>query len=159
MVSPVIKRYLLALDRYKWPSLATLTGILGISVVVALQPPPPPQYRAEGVLVQNAPLVALTTTGSEVQQRGQGIISEQFLLADVLLQQVSLELERQGMPMDPKELRDRTSVKLENVADGDSGEVRRVTVTFRGSSEEQAQTVLDLMFEAMVELSRVTNQA
>jgi Mrp family chromosome partitioning ATPase/uncharacterized protein involved in exopolysaccharide biosynthesis len=159
MVSPVIKRYLLALDRYKWPSLATLAGILGISVVVALQPPPPPQYRAEGVLVQNAPLVALTATGSEVQQRGQGIISEQFLLADVLLQQVSQELERQGMPLEPEELRDRTTVTLENAPEGGSGEVRRVTVTFRGSSEEQAQTVLNLMFEAMVELSRVTNQA
>ncbi|MBW4459890.1 MAG: AAA family ATPase [Nodosilinea sp. WJT8-NPBG4] len=155
MVSPFIKRYLLALDRYKWPSLATLLGILGISAVVAMQPPPPPQYRAEGVLVQNAPVVALTTTGTEVQQRGQGIISEEFLLADVLLQQVSQELERRGISMDPETLRYRTTVKLE----GEENVVQRVTVTFRGADEEQTQLTLSLLFEAMVELSRVTNRA
>lgn len=155
MVSPFIKRYLLALDRYKWPSLATLLGILGISAVVAVQPPPPPQYRAEGVLVQNAPVVALTTTGTEVQQRGQGIISEEFLLADVLLEQVSQELERRGISMDPETLRYRTTVKLE----GEENVVQRVTVTFRGADEEQTQLTLSLLFEAMVELSRVTNRA
>ncbi|MBD1918152.1 MULTISPECIES: tyrosine-protein kinase domain-containing protein [Cyanophyceae] len=155
MVSPFIKRYLLALDRYKWPGLATLLGVLGISAVVAMQPPPPPQYRAEGVLVQNAPVVALTATGTEVQQRGQGIISEEFLLADVLLQQVSQELERRGMAMDPETLRYRTTVKLE----GEENLVQRVTVTFRGTDEEQAQLALSLLFEAMVELSRVTNRA
>ncbi|MBE9137847.1 AAA family ATPase [Nodosilinea sp. LEGE 07088] len=155
MVSPVIKRYLLALDRYKWPSLATFAGILGISAVVALQPPPPPQYRAEGVLVQNAPLVALTTIGNEVQQRGQGIISEQFLLADVLLQQVSQELGRRGIDLEPETLRNRTSVTLE----GEEDQVQRVTVIFRGADDDEAQAVLTLMFEAMVELSRVTNRA
>ncbi|WP_035985152.1 GumC family protein [Leptolyngbya sp. KIOST-1] len=158
MVSPFIKRYLLALDRYKWPSLATLLGVLGISSVVAMQPPPPPQYRAEGVLVQNAPVVALTTTGTEVQQRGQGIISEQFLLADVLLQQVSQELERRGMPLAPETLRDRATVRLEGV-EGDDAQVQRVTVVLRGPEEEQTQLALSLMFEAMVELSRVTNRA
>ncbi|HZG40779.1 MAG TPA: cobalamin biosynthesis protein CobQ [Nodosilinea sp.] len=155
MASPFVKRYLLALNRYKCPSLATLLGILGISAVVAMQPPPPPQYRAEGVLVQNAPVVALTTTGTEVQQRGQGIISEQFLLADVLLQQVAQELERRGVAIEPDTLRDRTTVRLE----GEENQVQRVSVAFRGASEDQAQLVLNLMFEAMVELSRVTNRA
>ncbi len=155
MVSPYLKRYLLALNRYRWPSLAALLGVVGLSTVVALQPPPPPQYKAEGVLVQNAPVVALTVTGTEVQQRGQGIISENFLLADVLLQQVSQELERRGTPIAPDALRLRTTVALE----GEENQVQRVTVAFRGSSEEQAQIVLTLMFEAMVELSRVTNSA
>ncbi|PSN76001.1 cobalamin biosynthesis protein CobQ, partial [filamentous cyanobacterium CCP4] len=158
MVSPVVKRYLLALDRYKWPSLATLLGVLGISAVVAMQPPPPPQYRAEGVLVQNAPVVALTATGTEVQQRGQGIISEQFLLADVLLEQVSQELERQGMPLEPDTIRDRTTITLESI-EGEEAQVQRVKVVFRGANEEQTQLTLSLMFEAMVELSRVTNRA
>ncbi|TVQ12325.1 MAG: cobalamin biosynthesis protein CobQ [Leptolyngbya sp. DLM2.Bin27] len=155
MASPMIKRYLLALDRYKWPSLATLLGILGLSTVVALQPPPPPQYRAEGVLVQNAPIIALTATGTEVQQRGQGIISENFLLADVLLQQVAQELDRRGMAIAPDTLRNRTTVRLE----GEENQVQRVAVVFRGADEDQAQLVLSLMFEAMVELSRVTNRA
>ncbi|MGB5973839.1 MAG: cobalamin biosynthesis protein CobQ, partial [Nodosilinea sp.] len=157
-MSPFFKRYLLALDRYKWPSLATLLGILGISTVVVMQPPPPAQYRGEGVLVQNAPVVALTATGTEVQQRGQGIISEQFLLADVLLQQVSQELGRRGMPLAPEVIRDRTTVTLESVEDKET-QVQRVTVVFHSDSEEQTQLTLGLLFEAMVELSRVTNRA
>ena len=44
MASPFIKRYLLALNRYKWPGLFTFLSILGASSVVAFQPEPPPEF-------------------------------------------------------------------------------------------------------------------
>lgn len=156
MVSPPLKRYLLALDRYKWAALTSFLGIFGIATVIALQPPPKAQYRAQGVLVQNFPLVAFTATGTEVQQRGQGIISEEFLLSDVLLQQVAQELEKRSISVKPETIRSRTNIKVES---DDQGEVRRVLVTLNWPQPEVAETVLDLMFEGMVELSRVTNRA
>ncbi|PSN17875.1 cobalamin biosynthesis protein CobQ, partial [filamentous cyanobacterium CCP5] len=156
MASPTVKRYLLALDRYKWAALTSFLGILGVSTVIALQPPPQPQYRSQGVLVQNFPLVAFTATGTEVQQRGQGIISEEFLLSDVLLQQVTQELERQGILVEPQTIRNRTEITVES---DDQGEIRRVLVTLTWPEREVAQAVLGLMFEGMVELSRVTNRA
>lgn len=155
MASPFLKRYLLALNRYKWPALASFLGVLGISAVVALQPPPPPQYRTAGTLVQNFPLVTLTATGTEVQQRGQGIISEEFLLADVLLQQVSQALNTRGIEVSPETLRASAAIKIE----GEVDQVQQVTVTLTWPDPEEAQTILSLMFEGMVELSRVTNRA
>lgn len=103
----------------------------------------------------NAPVIALTTTGTEVQQRGQGIISENFLLADVLLEQVSQELNNRGITLSPQELRDSTTVRLE----GEGEEIQRVVVIFRGPQPDYGQTVMGLLFEGMVELSRVTNRA
>jgi len=155
MASTALKRYWLALDRHRWASLASLLGVLGLSTVMALRPPRPPLYRAEGSLIPNSPVVALTATGSEVQQRGQGIISEDFLLAEVLLQRVSAELRDQGVDLEPETIRDRTQLHL----DGDDDEVLRVRVTFDHPNSDWAQAGLTLLFEGMVELSRVANRA
>lgn len=155
MPSSLIRRYLLALDRYKWPALASWLGVIGLSTVVALQPPPPPSYRSEGILVINAPVVALTTTGPEVQQRGQGIISREFLLADVLLEQVSQELANRNMALSTEAIREATTIRL----DGEDDTVQQVGVAFQGPTADQAQAVLDLLLEGMVELSRVTNRS
>lgn len=155
MAAPFINRYWLALDRYKAAALTSFLGLLGISSLVALRPPAPPLYQATGTLVQNFPLVTFTVTGNEVQQRGQGIISEEFLLSDVLLQQVSRALVQQGIELEPAEIRDRTSLQVE------SGEeqIQRVRVAFTWPHREEAQTTLELLFDSMVELSRVTNRA
>jgi capsular exopolysaccharide synthesis family protein len=156
-MSPALKRYLLALDRYKWIGLTSWLGVVGISAIVALQPPPPPLYRASGTLVQNAPLVTFSATGSEIQQRGQGIISEEFLLADVLLEKVAQELQSRGIRLSAKDLRDHAWIRLD--IDEDSGQIQRVRVSFEWPDPDVAETTLTLLFEGMVELSRVTNQA
>ncbi len=96
MASPFLKRYLLALNRYKWAGLFTFLSILGASVVVALQPEPPVTYSSEGVLVNNSPLVAFTDTGSQVQSQGLGIINEELLLSDILLEEVANQLADEG---------------------------------------------------------------
>lgn len=156
MLPPFLKRYWLALNRHKWPGLASVLGVVGISGVVALQPPPPAQYRSEGILQQNFPLVAFTTTGTEVQQRGQGIISEDFLLADVLLQEVSKELNRRQVTITPDQLRQNTRVKI---ISNDQDQVQQVLVTFSWPQADQAQTAINLLFEGMVALSRDYNRS
>ncbi|HEY9763495.1 MAG TPA: cobalamin biosynthesis protein CobQ [Trichocoleus sp.] len=161
MVTPFIKRYLLALNRYKWPALASFLGVLGVSGIVAMQPPPPVQYRATGVLVQNFPLVAFSTTGTEVQAQGQGIIEEDALLSDVLLEQVSQQLNRQGIDLEPEAIRSNTLVKLEGGGKKDDKEeaVRQVSVAFTWPDEKEAQATLNLLFQGMVALSQATNQS
>jgi len=158
MVPPIVKRYLLALNRYKWPGIASFLGVVGISGVVAMQPVPEPTYRSEGVLVQNFPIVAFTATGTEVQQRGQVALTEEFLLADVLLEEVSNQLSSRDIAIDPDQLRRSTRVRVEVAADGEA-QVYRVLINFTWPNPEQAQTALSLMFDGMVELSRVTNRA
>jgi capsular exopolysaccharide synthesis family protein len=158
MASPALKRYLLALNRYKWPALASFLGVVGAAGIVALLPPPPPQYRAEGVLVQNFPLVALSATGTEVQARGEGIISEAALLSDILLLQVSQQLEQRGFTLQPQAIRDHIEI-LPGNPDQSQNQAQQLTVAFTWPDAGAAQATLSLLFEGAVELSRAANRA
>ncbi len=162
MASPFIKRYLLALNRYKWPGLFTFLSILGASSVVAFQPEPPQEYYSEGVLVNNSPLVAFSDTSSQVQAQGLGIINEDLLLSDVLLNEVSAELRPLGIELTPQELVANTRIAVTSPDDEENtspGLTERVTVRFVGQDPEVTETVLNVMFQAMVELSQATNRA
>ncbi len=161
MASPFIKRYLLALNRYKWPGLFTFLSILGASSVVAFQPEPPQEYYSEGVLVNNSPLVAFSDTSEQVQNQGLGIINEDLLLSDVLLNEVSAELRSLGIELTPEELvaNTRIAVVSPDKEESNPGLTQKVTVRFAGQNPEVTETVLNVMFQAMVELSQATNRA
>ncbi|MBT9313302.1 GumC family protein [Leptothoe kymatousa] len=157
MVSPVVKRYLLAVQRYKWAGLACLLSILGASGVVALQPPPPVEYYAEGTLVDNAPLVSLTNTANTIDQLGRGIISEEQLLSEVLLQEVARQLTTRGVEFTASEIRRNTTIAVRG---GDKDEPgKQAVVRFIDEDEETATIVLSTLFQGMVEFSRVRNKA
>ncbi|MEO1182900.1 MAG: cobalamin biosynthesis protein CobQ, partial [Cyanobacteria bacterium J06636_28] len=85
---------------------------MGASGVVALQPPPPVEYYAEGLLEDNTPLVVLTNTADTIDQIGRGIISEEQLLSDVLLKGVAQELGNRGIEIAPNEIRSNTTVNV-----------------------------------------------
>lgn len=157
MVSPIIKRYLLAVQRYKWAGLACLLSILGASGVVALQPPPPVEYYAEGMLVDNSPLVSLTNTADTIDQLGRGIISEDQLLPEVLLQVVSQQLASQGVVLSPDEIRRNTTIDVSGGKKDEPG--LRAEVRFIQKDPATATTVLNALFEEMINLSRVRNKA
>lgn len=161
MASPFLKRYLLALNRYKWPGLFTFLSILGASSVVAFQPEPPDEYFSEGILVDNAPLVAFSNTSSQVQTQGLGIINEDLLLSDILLNEVASKLRTRGITISPDEIVENTRINVVSAGDPDKPETlsQKVTVRFVGQDPEVTETVLNIMFNAMVELSQVTNRA
>jgi capsular exopolysaccharide synthesis family protein len=162
MASSLIKRYSIALQRYKWFGLGGFVGIFGaasvfaIGVVVFKPPAPPDEYVSEGILVQNAPLVSLTNTGLRLQQEGQGIITEDFLLADVLLEQVVQLLAQQGITVKPSDLRRITEVEIKANEDN---QLQRVLIKLTWEDGEEAELILSTMFEGMIELSRITNKA
>ena len=163
MASPFIKRYLLALNRYKWPGLFTFLSILGASSVVALQPEPPIEYYSEGVLVNNVPVVAFSTTSEQVQAQGLGIINQDLLLSDILLNEVSSKLRARNISISPQELKRRTAIAVVTPGtqgrNNDQTNTQQVTVRFTGPTPEETEVVLNIMFQAMIDLSRVTNQS
>ncbi|MEO1743907.1 MAG: cobalamin biosynthesis protein CobQ, partial [Cyanobacteria bacterium J06629_9] len=146
MVSPFVKRYLLAVNRYKWAGLASFLAILGASGVVAFQPPPPEQFYSEVILQDNAPLVTFTATGPEIQQQGQGIINEDLLLSDILLDQVSAQLAQRGINLTPSEIRADTQIEV----DGNDGG-QQVAVRHFGDDPETTETVISILFPGMIE--------
>ncbi|MDB9528033.1 AAA family ATPase [Oscillatoria sp. CS-180] len=156
---PLLKRYGFALNRYKWVGLATFVSVLGISSLFAIQPPPEDKFKSEGVLVQNNPVVSFTTTGVELQQQGQGIITEEFLLADILLERVAEQLTSQGLAINPSEIRNNTNVNIKTAGAEQGGVLQSVNVSYTADDREKAEAVLSVLFQGMVELSRVTNRA
>ncbi|MEM9149429.1 MAG: cobalamin biosynthesis protein CobQ [Cyanobacteria bacterium P01_F01_bin.3] len=161
MASPFLKRYLLALDRYKWPASVIFLFILGASSLFAFRPEPPTEYASEGVLVDNSPLVAFSNTASQVQTQGLGIINEDLLLSDILLEELSAQLAAQGINYGPQEIKNSTRIAVESASDteGAAAVGSKVTVRFVGDNPDVTEAVLTEMFRAMVELSQVTNRA
>lgn len=159
MVMPLLKRYGLALNRYKWVALAAFLGTLGVSSIFAVQPPPEEQYRSEGVLVQNAPVVSFTATGVELQQQGQGNITREFLLADILLDRVAQQLTAGGLEITPDEIRNNTTINIQTGGEEGGNAFQNVKVSYTSDDPEKAEAVLSVLFQGMVELSRVTNRA
>jgi Mrp family chromosome partitioning ATPase/uncharacterized protein involved in exopolysaccharide biosynthesis len=154
MASTLLKRYPLALSRYKWICLASFLSMVGIATAVARQPVPPTQYRAEGMLAQTTPVVE-PNPADAAPKRGQEIISEQFLLSDGVLDLVSAALEEKGISIDAKTIRQNTGITSDTKAD----QVQRIAVEFHWNDPIQAQAILTQMFNTMVENSRVLNQA
>ncbi|MEO1395408.1 MAG: hypothetical protein AAFV90_21100 [Cyanobacteria bacterium J06634_5] len=156
-----IKRYLRVLNRYRLLAAATFALTVGISGVVAFQPEPPVEYFSEGILVDNDPLVAFSKTSSQVQTRGLGIINEDLLLSDILLKEVSSKLRTRGIALTPDDIVVITRINIVSAGDPEMPETlsQKVTVRVSAQDPEVAETVLNVMFNAMVELSQVANQA
>lgn len=160
MASPFLKRYLLALDRYKWPGMVIFLLIVGTSSLFALRPQSPAEYSSEGILVDNSPLVAFSNTSSQVQTQGLGIINEDLLLSGILLKALSSQLATQGINYTPLEIKANTRIAVVSASETDGAAAlgTKVTIRFDGDDPDVTQAVLTEMFRAMVELSQATNR-
>lgn len=155
MAPTFVTRYLLALQRYKWVGVAGFVTVMGISGVIAIQPPPEPSYRAEGVLAPNAPPVAFTATGSEIQSQGREM-TEEFLLSDYVVKTVSDGLLAQGIAVKPQGVFQKTKVRVSRSEERGSP-VRGVEVTYEAAQREEAELAAQLLLQTMVEQSREVN--
>ncbi len=154
MAPPFVKRYLIALDKYKWIGLAGCVLVVAGSGVVALQPPAPPSYLAEGALAYNRPPISFSTTGTQIQQQGQDI-NEDFLLSDSVIRTAATSVN-----VKPQDIAKNVEIKVPKKS-SKSGEFDSAVIQIRYKDTEQkraADTLADLMRE-MVEQSRIVNTA
>ncbi|WAL59235.1 GumC family protein [Thermocoleostomius sinensis] len=160
MVPPIVKRYLIALDRHKWVGLASLIGVTGISGIMALlQPPPSVTFVAQGILAYSAPPETFSATGNAIQQQAQAVTKE-ALLSDAVLENASQQLAVQEIDRSPKVLQQRSKVVTNNPGTGEAGAgaaLLRVSVAYSDSNEEVAKAVVKALMEAMIEQSRQFN--
>lgn len=91
MTPPIVKRYIIAFEKYKWIGLASFTLVVAGSTVVAIQPDPPVSYVANSALTYNRPPVSFSTTGTEIQQQGQEL-NAQVLLSNELIESVAAKV-------------------------------------------------------------------
>jgi capsular exopolysaccharide synthesis family protein len=155
MTPPIVKRYSIAFDKYKWVGLASLVLVVAGSTVVAMQPDPPPSYVANGALTQTRPPVTFSVTGTEIQQAGQSLTQE------VLLQDQILETVAAKVNLKPKQLIENIVLKVptaEAPAKPDGAFAPQVIdIRFKDSDPKRAKTVVEELMLAMIKLSGEIN--
>ncbi|MCW5312611.1 AAA family ATPase [Nostoc sp. KVJ3] len=92
MTPPIVKRYLIAFDKYKWIGLASFALVVAGSTVVAMQPEPPTNYIASAALTYSGPPVSFSTTGTEIQQQGKEL-NQDVLLSNQIIASVAQKVD------------------------------------------------------------------
>ena len=111
------------------------------------------------MLVDNALPVVFSATTNQVQLLGRSNISEDKLLSDALLKEVSSQLRAQGINISERELVENTRIAIDVQGDESRPETvsRQATVRFVWPDKDEAAITMDLMVDAMIQLSQIRN--
>ncbi|MEH2301874.1 GumC family protein [Nostoc sp.] len=152
MTPPIVKRYLIAFDKYKWIGLASFALIVAGSTVVAMQPEPPTSYIASAALTYSGPPVSFSATGSQIQQQGKEL-NEEVLLSNQIIASVAEKVD-----VKPNKL--GTSVVLsipkKNPKTGEL-ESSILQLKYVDTDAKRAIQVLAELMQAMIKLSSDIN--
>ncbi|AVH73532.1 GumC family protein [Nostoc sp. 'Lobaria pulmonaria (5183) cyanobiont'] len=152
MTPPIVKRYLIAFDKYKWIGLASFALVIAGSTVVAMQPEPPTSYIASGALSYSGPPVSFSTTGNEIQQQGKEL-NEDVLLSNQIIAGVA---EKAGVK--PKQLGASLALSLpkKNVKSGEL-ESPFFELKYVDTDAKRSIQVLTELMQAMIKVSSDIN--
>ncbi|WP_375468086.1 GumC family protein [uncultured Nostoc sp.] len=152
MTPPIVKRYLIAFDKYKWIGLASFALIVAGSTVVAMQPEPPTSYIASAALTYSGPPVSFSATGTQIQQQGKEL-NEEVLLSNQIIAAVAEKVD-----VKPNKL--GTSVVLsipkKNPKTGEL-ESSILQLKYVDTDAKRAIEVLAELMQAMIKLSSDIN--
>ncbi|MGL5875502.1 MAG: GumC family protein [Xenococcaceae cyanobacterium] len=160
MTPPILKRFSIAFSQHKLLGLFIFALILGLSAIVALQPPPPKQktsYKATGQLSFSNPPPLFTNTGEQLQEQGRLIdvngllslpvqdrIKKQLKLTDEELKEI---IEKKFKIILPEPVKGKVTPQI-------------ITLEYAGvPNSDRALFVLGTFMKEMVEQSRLLNTA
>ncbi|MGQ4646917.1 nucleotide-binding protein [Lyngbya aestuarii] len=151
-MSPLVKRYLIALNKHKLIGIASFALITGISGVFVLSQGPRSAalsiYKAQGVLaISTAPSI-LSETGVQINQQG-----TQLTKADLLTDQVLTAVTARSK-VEPQELIEKVDLELP-----EEKEAQIIRIAYADSNRERAQTIVEVLMQKMIEQSRSVNTA
>ncbi|NET56313.1 MAG: polysaccharide biosynthesis tyrosine autokinase [Symploca sp. SIO2E6] len=127
--------------------LASFSLVLGISGVVALQPPPPPSYLAQGALAYNNPPRLFSETGGEIYEQGRKL-NKELLLADNVTKAAASQAQTK-----PKNIIRNVEIDFPK-----EDEPQVIEVEYADQrSPQMAGAILDILMQKMVEQSRLIN--
>lgn len=155
MVPSIVKRYLLAVNRYKWAIPAGVAVGLGAGGIVSLQPDPPIGYIGEAQLVSNAPPITFSTIGSQIRQPVETFTEETLLTQDIL------EAIAKEVGIKPDKLKKATNIKVKAGGDPKNPAAAKAEVhlSYTDSDLKRTGEVLSQLSRRLVEQSRLNNSA
>ncbi len=155
MTPPIVKRYLIAFDKYKWIGLAGFGLVVIGSTVVAVQPESP-SYVASGALSYSRPPVSFSLTGTQIQQEGQEL-SEDILRSESIIEPVAAKEN-----INPVKLNQNLVIELPQKAKagtgGDSSPASTlIQIKYQDKDSKRARETLQELMLAMQKLSADIN--
>ncbi|MHC5938253.1 GumC family protein [Nostoc sp.] len=152
MTPPIVKRYLIAFDKYKWIGLASFALVVAGSTLVAMQPEPPTSYIGSAALTYSGPPVSFSTTGTQIQQQGKEL-NEEALLSNQIIAGVA---EKAGVQ--PKNLASSIALTLpkKNPRTGEL-ESSILELKYVDTDAKRAIQVLAELMQSMIKLSSDIN--
>lgn len=141
MTLPIVKRYVIALDQYKWVGLATFTVAVGVSGIIAMQPAEQPNYEATGQLQFVGPPITFSNIGSNIQNQAKERTLDMFRTSRVV------EAAGKKVRINPRRL---LRAKINT---------KKMTVSYEEANKEKAIGAVNALMEEMVEESRLINTA
>ncbi len=160
MAPPILKRYLLAIGRYKWVIPTGLVLGVGASGLVVSQPDPPPSYVMQASLVGNAPPTTFSETGLQVRVPIASYTPE-ALLTDQIIQETA-----KSAGIEPKRLAQSIKISLSGAAEAAGGAKKpaadapsRIQLEYKDTDQGRAKQVIETIVTRVVEQSEKTNKA
>ncbi|WP_016951749.1 polysaccharide biosynthesis tyrosine autokinase [Anabaena sp. PCC 7108] len=149
MTPPIVKRYIIAFEKYKWVGIASSCLVVAGSIVVAIQPDPPVTYVAQSALNYVSPTISFSKTGTDIQEQGKEL-TEDILLSNQILETVAAKVKTK-----PKTIGSNVTIKFPK---GDkSGKLNSIILSYVDSNPNRAKEVLNELMKLMVQLSGEIN--
>ncbi|NER39010.1 MAG: hypothetical protein F6J93_34490 [Oscillatoria sp. SIO1A7] len=151
MTSPFIRRYSIALSRYKWLALTSFVLCVAGSTAIAWQTEPLPKYFALGGLTANRAPENFTNTAKAILEQGKQFKQEDLLGNDVI------NAVANAVNENPLKIRQNMEMRIEPSA----GEENRTVleVVYRDDDPERAKATAIGLMEAMLQKSSLINAA
>jgi capsular exopolysaccharide synthesis family protein len=150
MTPPIVKRYLIAFEKYKWIGLASFSLVVVGSTVVAMQPEPSPTYVASSALSYSGPPVSFSVTGAEIVQQGQAL-SKDILLSDEVIEAVAARLN-----IKPQKIGENVNLRIPQ-AEAEETEPAIIRLRYQDTDRKRAGQVTQELMQSMIQLSADIN--
>lgn len=148
MLPSVVKRYIIAVGKYKWLGMVAFVAVLGGAAFVAVkQQPPPKMFQAEGLLSYSPPKTGFSNTAPQIQEQGKALPKEVLLSPDVI------KAVAERLKEDPGKIKDSAGVRLPEKVEPTA----TITVQYKSPDREKAQAGLIALMQTMVGQSRFIN--
>ncbi|NJL60898.1 MAG: polysaccharide biosynthesis tyrosine autokinase [Methylacidiphilales bacterium] len=151
MAPPIVKRYLIAFEKYKWIGLASFALVVAGSTVMAIQPDPPVKYIGDAALAYTGPPISFSAIGSEIQQKGQ-ILTQEDLLSEPIVKAI-IEKTR----LKPKQLAATIAIEFPKRSKTGELESNIIELKYQDTDQKRAAEVLQTLMQAAVKLSSDRN--
>jgi capsular exopolysaccharide synthesis family protein len=159
MASTLVKRYFLAVDRYKFLIPAGLAlGLTGGGLASSM-PDAAPIYTVEATLVGNRPTTIFSATGTEVRQPIETITADS-LLSDEIIAKTAKEA-----GLDPKVMMRNLKVGLPTAAAAKDkkaaagGAAERVKLEYKDGNQNRAKQVVESLVKSSIDRSKGGNSS